>query len=188
MDLSRTPDVSRVEAPGFSPANDRSRTLRALAPALRRLAQLAAITLVALTFLGAGDGEQARFNKLGHGLMCMCGCNQVLLECNHVGCSYSERMRSELTTAMQRGDSDSLVLQGFVQKYGTTVLAAPTSSGFNRVAWIMPFVAFALSIGAVIVVIRTWKLRVARNAIASQANAPIDIDEFRRRAREETEL
>jgi cytochrome c-type biogenesis protein CcmH len=97
-------------------------------------------------------------------------------------------MRSELTTAMQRGDSDSLVLQGFVQKYGTTVLAAPTSSGFNRVAWIMPFVAFALSIGAVVVVIRTWKLRVDRNAIASQANAPIDIDEFRRRAREETEL
>jgi cytochrome c-type biogenesis protein CcmH/NrfF len=44
---------------------------------------------------------------------------------------------------MDRGDSDSLVLQSFVQKYGNTVLSAPTSSGFNVVAWIMPFAVFA---------------------------------------------
>jgi cytochrome c-type biogenesis protein CcmH/NrfF len=40
---------------------------------------------------------------------------------------------------MDRGDNDDLVLQGFVQEYGPTVIAAPTSTGFNRVAWIMPF-------------------------------------------------
>ena len=50
--------------------------------------------------------------------MCACGCRQILLECNHVGCSYSDRMRDELSTALTRGDSDDLVLQAFVQKYG----------------------------------------------------------------------
>ena len=85
---------------------------------------------MALTLLGADP--DARFTKLGHQLMCMCGCNQILLECNHVGCTYSERMRNELSAGLERGDSDSLVLQSFVQKYGNTVLAAPTSSEIGR--------------------------------------------------------
>ena len=91
--------------------------------------------------------------------MCMCGCNQVLLECNHVGCPYSDRMRNELMAAIQRGDSDNLVLQSFVQKYGNTVLAAPTTSGFNRIAWIMPFVIFTLGISGVVILVRVWKSR-----------------------------
>ena len=32
-----------------------------------------------------------RFNKLGHSMMCTCGCGQVLLECNHVGASRPTR-------------------------------------------------------------------------------------------------
>ena len=36
-------------------------------------------------------------------------------------------------------------MQAFVQKYGNTVLSAPTGTGFNRVAWIMPFAVFAAS-------------------------------------------
>src|SRR6516225_11130043 len=106
-----------------------------------RFVQLALIAAMAMTFLGADT--DARFGKLGHQLMCMCGCNQILLECNHVGCTYSDRMRDELTAAIARGDNDSMALQSFVQKYGATVLAAPTNTGFNLVAWIMPFVVFA---------------------------------------------
>ena len=103
--------------------------------------RLALIAVLAMLFLGADT--DARFNSLGHQLMCMCGCNQVLLECNHVGCTFSDRMRDELTAGIARGDNDSLVLQSFVQKYGNTVLAAPTTTGFNRIAWIMPFAVFA---------------------------------------------
>ena len=72
----------------------------------RRAIQLLGIAVLAIAFMGAD--VDARFNKLGHQLMCMCGCNQVLLECNHVGCSYSERMRGELTASLERGDNDSL--------------------------------------------------------------------------------
>ena len=77
-------------------------------------------------FLGAGD-PATRFNEIGHQMMCICGCNQILLEFNHVGCPDSDRMRNELMASLSRGDSDSLVEQGFVQKYGPTVLAAPTT-------------------------------------------------------------
>ena len=119
------------------------------------------IALLAIGFLGA-DAD-ARFNKLGHGLMCPAGADQVLLECNHVGCTYSDRMRNELTAGIERGDNDSLVLQSFVQKYGSTVLAAPTTTGFNRVAWIMPFAVFAGSAWLLTVwLVRMWKSRARR--------------------------
>ena len=89
------------------------------------------------TLLGAGD-PATRFNEIGHRMMCICGCNQILLECNHVGCPDSDGMRNELMAAVSRGDSDSLVEQSFVQKYGPTVLAAPTMQGFDRAAYIIP--------------------------------------------------
>src|SRR5208282_2966360 len=91
---------------------------------LRRVLQCALLSLAVFALAGAGD-PATRFKDLGHQLMCICGCNQILLECNHVGCPDSDGMRNELTAALGRGDSDSLVEQAFVQKYGPTVLAAP---------------------------------------------------------------
>jgi cytochrome c-type biogenesis protein CcmH len=152
----------------------------------RRAAGVLLIAVVSVLLLGAGD-TPARFNTLGHKMMCRCGCNQVLLECNHVGCTYSETMRSELMAGLDRGDSDELILQGFVQKYGMTVLAAPPTSGFSIVAWIMPFVVLSIGVFLVVIVVRTWKGR----PIAAPATVPVSsdqLDNFRRRAREETDL
>lgn len=153
---------------------------------IRRSVQLVLVAVVAMTFLGADT--DARFNKLGHQLMCMCGCNQILLECNHVGCTYSDRMRNELTAGLERGDSGSLILQSFVQKYGNTVLAAPTSSGFNVVAWITPFAVFLLATAIAVWLVRMWKSRPVAQPVA-QPNLPApELDALRRRAREETEF
>lgn len=154
---------------------------------MKRILQSLFLALACILLLGADFDK--RFNDLGHKLMCKCGCNQVLLECNHVGCTYSDRMREELTAALQRNDSDDLILQGFVQKYGATVLAAPTTTGFNRVAWIMPFAALGAGIFAVVYVVRLWKARqpIAATAV-SGGSVPVELDEYRQRAREETEL
>ncbi|HKC70519.1 MAG TPA: cytochrome c-type biogenesis protein CcmH [Terriglobales bacterium] len=154
--------------------------------ALRRAAQVGLLCLAIFAFLGAGD-ENARFNDLGHRLMCVCGCNQILLECNHVGCNYSDHMRDELIAAINHGDNDDLVLQAFIQKYGTTVLAAPTQTGFNRVAWIMPYLALVLGLGAVTMIVRAW----GRKAVAlRETSGPADsaLEPFRDQAQRETEI
>jgi cytochrome c-type biogenesis protein CcmH/NrfF len=138
--------------------------------------------------LGAGD-DAARIDRIGHQLMCVCGCNQILLECNHVGCSYSTRMRDELTAAVTRGDSDNVIVQWFIQTYGTTVLAVPTNTGFNRIAWIMPYLALVLGIGMVVLIVWMWKQRpLSANASASAAARSPDLDRFRQQARRETEI
>ena len=155
---------------------------------VRRWLQAAFLALAVLAFMGAGD-DSPRFKDLGHRMMCTCGCGQVLLECNHVGCQSSEKMRNQLLASLDKGNNDDLILQGFVQEYGPTVIAAPTATGFNRVAWIMPFFVLALGIAFAIYIVRSWKNR-PEPALADGIVIPhgSELDEFRRKARRETDL
>jgi cytochrome c-type biogenesis protein CcmH/NrfF len=169
----------------------------------RRPHLILALLLGVLLLLGAGD-DSARIDRIGHQLMCVCGCNQVLLECNHVGCSYSTRMRDELTAAVTRGDSDNNVLQWFIQTYGTTVLTVPSDQGFNRLAWIMPYLALVLGIGAVVVIAGAWRKRPpgppqppsggsasgpsGRPSDGGSSSSESQLDRFRDQARRETQL
>jgi len=93
--------------------------------------------------------------------------------------------------AIDRGESDSLVEQAFVQKYGPTVLAAPTTSGFDRTAWIFPAVAFVVGVTLVILVVRAWKKKGPPTKPPSSGGPPLDdgeLQRFRQQALEETEV
>jgi cytochrome c-type biogenesis protein CcmH len=154
----------------------------------RKAAQTILLCAAIFAFAGASD-PATRFTEIGHRMMCICGCNQILLECNHVGCPASDGMRNELMAAVDRGDSDSLVEQSFVQKYGPTVLAAPTTKGFDRAAYIMPFAALILGFGLIGIVIWSWRNRPAP-AIADGLT-PVrgaELEQFRDQARKETDL
>jgi len=157
---------------------------------VRRWLQAAALAVAVIVFMGAGD-DSARFKDLGHRMMCACGCGQILLECNHVGCTYSDKMRDQLQAALDKGNNDDLILQGFVQDYGPTVIAAPTATGFNRVAWIMPFAALAFGISFVVYIVRAWKNRptpALADGITIRRGSEAELDEFRHKARKETDL
>ena len=96
---------------------------------------------------GRGRRRCALSATLGHRLMCVCGCNQILLECNHVGCNYSDRMRGELMAALIRRRqrrSRSSKPSSRIRDHACS--AAPTHQGFNRVAWIMPLPCVVLGL------------------------------------------
>src|SRR6204780_4352846 len=154
----------------------------------RKIAQTLLLCAAVFALTGASD-PATRFNELGHQMMCICGCSQILLECNHVGCPASDGMRNELMAAVSRGDSDSLVEQSFVQKYGPTVLAAPTAKGFDRAAYIIPFAALIFGFGLIVLVIRSWKNRPAP-ALADGLRTVrgAELEQFRDQARKETDL
>jgi cytochrome c-type biogenesis protein CcmH/NrfF len=144
--------------------------------------------LVVVLTMGAAS-PAVRYNDLGHKMMCVCGCNQILLECNHVGCSASDGMRNELMASLDRGDSESLVEQGFVQKYGPTVLAAPTTTGFDRAAYIVPLAALTLGFGVITLMTYAWRNR--SDPITTRGLRPIrgpKLERFRDQARRETTL
>ena len=89
--------------------------------------------------------------------MCVCGCSQILAGMQSRGLQLFRPHARRTHGGLDRGDNDDLTLQAFVQKYGPTVLAAPTGTGFNRVAWIMPFLALVLGLLTTIFIVLAWR-------------------------------
>jgi cytochrome c-type biogenesis protein CcmH/NrfF len=109
---------------------------------------------------------------LGEKLMCMCGCGQILTQCNHINCPSSGPMLKELDQHVAKGEADDLIVQDFVQEYGEKVLSAPPTKGFNSIAWYIPPAAFVLGLGIVIVLIRMWRQRDI-DRLATVSAAPV---------------
>jgi cytochrome c-type biogenesis protein CcmH/NrfF len=149
--------------------------------------RIGAVLVLVLLVLGAGDN--ARVDRLGRQLICMCGCNQTLVGCNHLNCPYRGPMTQQITAAVDRGDSDKAITQFFVQTYGTLVLAAPTNRGFDRIAWIMPYLALLGGIALVVLIVWSWKKRPS--PIHASVPPPLrgnELDRFREQARREAGL
>ncbi len=140
-----------------------------------------AIAPLLITPVGAQQLSD-RAKQIGGKFMCMCGCSQVLTECNHVGCSVSASMLKELNRSLSRGVSEVAITQMFVQEFGTKVYAEPPKSGFSLVAWVLPSVYLFAGTGMVIFVIFRWRKRPAQQA-APAGGAPGISAELLERAR-----
>ncbi len=131
-----------------------------------------------------------RARQIGGKFMCMCGCNQVLTQCNHVGCTVSASMLKELDGWVARGDSETAITSAFVQEFGTKVYAEPPKSGLSLVAWSLPTIYLLLGTLLVIFVIWRWRSRALAPA-ATGGGAPgisaQDLERARRRIAQETE-
>lgn len=114
------------------------------------------VLAVAMSFSMGASSAAARFNDLGHRLMCTCGCSQLLGECDHVGCPSRAQEMADLTAQIASGKTDQQVLSWFAAKYGATVLAAPPARGFDLLAWIAPFAVFGAALFGTILLIRHW--------------------------------
>jgi len=106
--------------------------------------------------LGSADTDRAK--AVGLKLMCICGCQQILTECNHLHCPSSVPMRAEVADKLAGGMTDQQVLDSFVVKYGKYVLAAPAFSGiFNRMAWLTPAATLVLGLAGLLFYLRRVK-------------------------------
>src|SRR5260370_21833402 len=126
---------------------------------LRLLAALCAIALLSVLPLLAQQ-QSDRAKQIGGKFQCMCSCNQILTQCNHVGCTVSTSMLKELGAMVNRGDSEDKITQTFVQEFGTTVYAEPPKSGFSLVAWLMPVFYFLIGSAIPALFINNWPNQV----------------------------
>jgi cytochrome c-type biogenesis protein CcmH/NrfF len=149
-----------------------------------RFAVLPLVVLLSVVTLGSADTE-ARYQNLGHKLMCVCGCNEILIECNHVGCPDSDRMLGELRAAIEQGGTGNAILAAFQDKYGPTALAAPMLTKFNMVAWVVPPALLVLGLAGTFLLVKKWRLRAATMPVVE--DDPVS-NELRERIRKETEV
>ncbi len=143
-----------------------------------------------LATIPAGAQQTDRAKQLGAKFLCMCGCNQILTQCNHVGCQVSASMLKKLDQEIARGDSDDLIVQSFVQGFGPTVFSEPPKKGFSSIAWFIPGVTLVVGLFLVVMIINRWCRRPAAAPASAPAAAGISpelLERARQRADQETE-
>ena len=143
------------------------------------------LAIVICASLAALAQDEERYRDLGNKIQCSCGCNQILLQCNHVGCPSSAGMIRELRTAVTTYKNDEDVLNWFRRSYGMTIVVAPATHGFELMIWVVPPLIILSAFALVFFLIQEWR---ARATPAPVAGTDPKMDELRARARKETEL
>ncbi|MCZ6513115.1 MAG: cytochrome c-type biogenesis protein CcmH [Nitrospinae bacterium] len=100
---------------------------------------------------------------LENALMCKCDdkCGKVLINCT---CDTSKETRKALMSKLESGLTFDQIVKQYVDKYGETVLSAPSKSGFNLLAWITPFAALVIGGFGVRQVIHSWARPASANS------------------------
>jgi len=95
--------------------------------------------------------------EISEGLTCQCGCGLTVANCNHPNCEFSVPVRDQIDGMLGRGMSGPQVIGYFRGKYGEKILSAPTTQGFNIIAWIMPFAVIAAGGALVAFTVGRWR-------------------------------
>ncbi len=135
-----------------------------------------AMTLAAAPEVGTGmhnvssgtfptPARNALEKELRKTIVCMCGCGrQTLDECV---CGTADKERGIIGKMIDLGKTKQEIISYYLGRFpGESALIVPVDTGFNRVAWIFPFVAFLGAGGGLVLSARRWsgKDRSAKNA------------------------
>jgi len=102
--------------------------------------------------------KSALQRQLEGDIMCPCGCRSPLNDCKMgPSCHGLQEQMPKLEKMLAAGLNRDQVLEAFVAEAGSQdVLMAPIDRGFNRLAWLFPYMLGATGLVAAVVVARRW--------------------------------
>ena len=106
-----------------------------------------------------------RHRQLSEQLMCPVCDGQTI---DQSSATLSEDMKTVIWEQLEDGRSNAEIRGYFVERYGESVLAAPTSEGLNLTAWILP--AFIAAAGLAIVGAAYFRMRSPSATKAAEVN------------------
>jgi len=139
-------------------------------PWLLALAVFALAAALAAGVRAASIAPKTSLDSVAEGLTCQCGCGLTVANCNHPQCEFAVPIRSQIEGMIARGKSRPEIIAWFRARYGEKVLSAPTTEGFNLLAWIMPFAALLGGGVGVFFVFARWR--------AKAPDAPVNAGTF----------
>jgi cytochrome c-type biogenesis protein CcmF len=104
-------------------------------------------------------------------IMCTCGgCRLSLRDCGMLNCPGDAAQTAKLRQFLAEGQDHEQVVASFVRDFGSqAVLTAPVDRGFNRLAWLLPYLAAGIGLIAIVLTARRWASRPAPAAAAGHA-------------------
>ena len=126
--------------------------------------------------------------EVSEGLTCQCGCGLTVANCNMPTCGFSVPMRRDIDRLIGEGKTRAQIIAFYRAQYGEKVLSAPTTEGFNILAWTMPFIALAVGGGLMVVAVGRWHSSAPVAPADSKPGAQPSFDpELRRKLEKEIE-
>jgi len=93
-------------------------------------------------------------------ILCTCGCRRPLNDCGMFNCQGHASQTTKLRQFLAEGKDHDEVVAAFIRDFGSeAVLAAPVDRGFNRLAWLFPYLAALTALAVVVVMARRWSSR-----------------------------
>jgi cytochrome c-type biogenesis protein CcmH len=96
-------------------------------------------------------------DDVSQALTCQCGCGLTVANCNMPTCGFSVPLRGEISALLDKGMDRPAIIAIYRAKYGEKILSAPTTEGFNLLAWVMPFFALFVGGGFVVLMLGRWR-------------------------------
>jgi cytochrome c-type biogenesis protein CcmH len=145
-------------------------------------APLGGLALV-FSFALGGDlavraAERPTLAAISQALTCQCGCGLTVANCNHPTCSFSVPVREQIESMIGKGESGAHIIAFYRQKYGEKILSAPTTEGFNLVAWVMPFLVVVLGGAAIVYMANRWRSLPAAGGASVAASPQSEAAQF----------
>ncbi|HYN89037.1 MAG TPA: cytochrome c-type biogenesis CcmF C-terminal domain-containing protein, partial [Ardenticatenaceae bacterium] len=148
----------------------------------------ATTSLMLLGLLISAGAAQAQTNNTGQvvprsalerqlegEIQCTCGCRRALNNCGMPNCGGHESQTARLRQLLSEGKDHDTIIATFVREFGgQDVLSSPVDEGFNRLAWLFPYLLGAS--GAVMVAFAAVKWSRLPDGRASSAadSAPVE--------------
>ena len=112
---------------------------------------LALVSLVALLFGSFDSGDPETSSERAASLAATIACPQCSGQpVSESSAPIAQVIRAEIKEQVDQGRSDSEIRAYYVEQYGQWVNLNPSSSGFDSLVWISPFLVVGIALGGLV--------------------------------------
>jgi cytochrome c-type biogenesis protein CcmH len=129
---------------------------------------LAVVVAVAIAWAAWPDGgartERERARDLAAELRCP-DCEGLSVADS--SSSSAQAIRADLRRRIRAGQSDETIRQGYVDRFGESILLNPEGEGLGVLVWGLPVLVLVVGAGGLVIALRRWHRQPAMHATAA---------------------
>jgi cytochrome c-type biogenesis protein CcmH/NrfF len=100
-------------------------------------------------------------------ILCTCGCRRSLANCGMPNCEGHAAQTAKLQQYLKEGRDHDGIIAAFIQEFGgQDLLSSPVDKGFNRLAWLFPYLIGATGAAMVAFAAVKWSRIPAEEVLA----------------------